>query len=101
MARCRTFRERPMVPKTSFGGRLPRSRSVFCRGGAPMGRPVVHFEIGCCDSKKIEEFYTQMCGWNITEAAPAAMIGPVAPGIGGKTLVRPVEIPTGTFAWIE
>ena len=100
-----------------------------------MGRPVVHFEIGCRDSKKTQEFYTQMFGWNITEAGPAAMIAQVAPGIGGhitalghepyryttfyvdvedvaaylkkaeslggKTLVPPVEIPTGTFAWIE
>src|SRR5271157_3291108 len=25
-----------------------------------MGRPVVHFEIGCRDSKKTHEFYTKM-----------------------------------------
>jgi len=100
-----------------------------------MGRPVVHFEIGCRDSRKTQEFYTKLFGWNITEAGPAAMIAPEAPGIGGhitaldhephhyttfyvdvedvaaylkkaeslggKTLVPPVEIPTGTFAWIE
>src|SRR5262249_43094536 len=69
------------------------------------------------------------------EAGPAAMIAPVAPGIGGhitalghepyryttfyvdvedvaaylkkaeslggKTLVPPIEIPTGTFAWMQ
>jgi predicted enzyme related to lactoylglutathione lyase len=32
-----------------------------------MGRPVVHFEIGCRDSKKTQEFYTKMFGWDITE----------------------------------
>jgi predicted enzyme related to lactoylglutathione lyase len=100
-----------------------------------MGRPVVHFEIGCRDAKKTQEFYTKMFGWNITEAGPAAMIAPEHPGIsghitalghephhyttfyidvqdvgaylkkaeslGGKTLVPPVEIPTGTFAWMQ
>src|ERR1700746_820346 len=54
-----------------------------CRGGEPMGRPVVHFEIGCRNSKKTQEFYTKMFGWTITEAGPAAMIAPEAPGIGG------------------
>jgi predicted enzyme related to lactoylglutathione lyase len=48
-----------------------------------MGRPVIHFEIGCRDSKKTQEFYTKMFGWTITEAGPAAMIAPEAPGIGG------------------
>jgi uncharacterized protein len=100
-----------------------------------MGRPVIHFEIGCRDSKKTREFYTKMFGWTITEAGPAAMIAPEASGIGGhitllghepyhyttfyvdvedvaaylkkaeslggKTLVPPIDIPTGTFAWMQ
>ena len=100
-----------------------------------MGRPVVHFEIGCRNSKKTQEFYTKMFGWTITEAGPAAMIAPEAPGIGGhgtalghepypyttfyvdvedvaaylkkaeslggKTVVPPIDIPTGTFAWMQ
>ena len=44
-----------------------------------MGRPVVHFEIGCRDAKKTQEFYTKMFGWNITEAGPAAMIARTRP----------------------
>lgn len=48
-----------------------------------MGRLVIHFEIGCRDSKKTQEFYTKMFGWTITEAGPAAMIAPEASGIGG------------------
>ena len=39
-----------------------------------MAHPVVHFEIGCKDSKKTQEFYKSRFGWNITEAGPAAMI---------------------------
>jgi uncharacterized protein len=100
-----------------------------------MGRPVVHFEIGCKDTKKTQEFYTKMFGWNISEQGPAAMIAAEAGGIGGhisslghepyhyttfyvdvddvaaylekakslggKTLVPPVDIPTGTFAWMQ
>jgi uncharacterized protein len=100
-----------------------------------MGRPVVHFEIGCKDSPKTQEFYKQMFDWSITPAGPAALVAPETSGIGGhftelghepfhytifyvdvedvaaalkkaeslggKTLVPPVTIPTGTFAWMQ
>jgi len=39
-----------------------------------MGRPVVHFEIGCRDSKKTQAFYAELFDWTIQEAGPAAMI---------------------------
>jgi predicted enzyme related to lactoylglutathione lyase len=96
--------------------------------------PVVHFEIGCKDSKKTQDFYASLFGWKIAQAGPAAMIdagGGIAGHItalghepnnytifyvevedvqayldkaavlGGKTLVPPVNIPTGTFAWMQ
>ncbi len=100
-----------------------------------MGNPVVHFEIGCCDSAKTQEFYGKLFDWKIAAQGPAAMIdaGPggitghitalgheplhytifyvgvddvasylkKAEGLGGKTLVPPVDIPTGTFAWMQ
>ncbi|HKF53129.1 MAG TPA: VOC family protein [Candidatus Acidoferrales bacterium] len=99
-----------------------------------MAHPVVHFEIGCKDSAKTQEFYSKLFGWKITEIGPAAMIdaggGPTghitalghepsrytifyvevesvqkyldqAQLLGGKTLVPPVDIPTGTFAWMQ
>jgi hypothetical protein len=100
-----------------------------------MGRPVVHFEIGCRDTKSTQEFYTKLFDWKISVQGPAAMIAAEGGGIGGhigslghephhytifyvhvddvpaylekakslgaKVLVPPVEIPTGTFAWIE
>jgi len=100
-----------------------------------MGRPVVHFEIGCRDSTKTQEFYTKLFDWTVTPMGPAAMIASEASGIGGhisslghephhytmfyvdvedvavylkkaetlggKTLVPPVEIPSGTFAWMQ
>jgi len=100
-----------------------------------MGRPVVHFEIGCKDSAKTQEFYKKLFDWKIEAMGPAAMIGAEAGGItghitalghephhytifyvdvddvaaylekakslGGKMLVPPVEIPTGTFAWMQ
>ncbi len=98
-----------------------------------MGHPVVHFEIGCKDSVKTQEFYSNLFGWKMQSAGPAAMIeaGGVITGhisalghephhytifyvevedvqayldksksLGGKTLVPPVDIPTGTFAWM-
>jgi hypothetical protein len=100
-----------------------------------MGRPVVHFEIGCRDSTKTQEFYRAMFNWKIEAFGPAAMIAPETGGVGGhisalghephhytiiyvdvedvaaalkkaeslggKTLVPPVDIPTGTFAWMQ
>jgi predicted enzyme related to lactoylglutathione lyase len=101
-----------------------------------MGKPVMHFEIGCRDSARTQTFYSKLFDWNITQAGPAAMIDTAAgtginghitslghephnfiafyvevddlPGylqkageLGGKTLVPPVEIPTGTFAWLS
>ncbi|HEY2156688.1 MAG TPA: VOC family protein [Isosphaeraceae bacterium] len=99
-----------------------------------MGRPVVHFEIGCRDKAKTAQFFTDLFGWSTQDAGPATMIDTGAGGgitghitalghephhyvtvyvdvddvaaylakaesLGGKTLVPPVEIPTGTFAW--
>jgi uncharacterized protein len=100
-----------------------------------MPRPVVHFEIGCRDSAKAQEFYRKLFDWKIDVLGPAAMIAPEPPGVGGhitslghephhytifyvdvedvaaylakaaslggKTLVPPVEIPSGTFAWMQ
>jgi uncharacterized protein len=99
-----------------------------------MPHPVVHFEIGCKDSKRTQEFYESVFDWKITVAGPAAMIdaggGPTghisalghephhytifyvevddvqayldrAQQLGAKTLVPPVPIPTGTFAWLQ
>ncbi len=39
-----------------------------------MAHPVVHFEIGCQNSKKTQDFYSSLFGWKITAAGPAAMI---------------------------
>jgi uncharacterized protein len=100
-----------------------------------MGHPVVHFEIGCRDAAKTQQFYAKLFDWKMQAAGPAVMIDADAPGgigghitalghephnyvtvyvqvddpkaylekaaaLGGKTLVPPVEIPTGTFAWM-
>ena len=101
-----------------------------------MGRPVVHFEIGCRDAKRTEEFYKQLFDWNTTEMGPATMIDTQAGSgiqghitslghephhytmfyvgvedvqaaldkalsLGGKTIVPPVTVTTGTFAWFS
>jgi uncharacterized protein len=104
-------------------------------GDQPMTHPVVHFEIGCRDSAKTQEFYKQLFDWKISVLGPAAMIAAESGGIAGhitalghepqrytifyvgvddvaaylekagrlgaKTLVGPIEIPTGTFAWMQ
>jgi len=48
-----------------------------------MGRPVVHFEIGCKDSAKTQEFYKKLFDWKIEAMGPAAMIAAEAGGITG------------------
>ncbi len=101
-----------------------------------MGNPVVHFEIGCRDIQKSQEFYSKLFDWKISAMGPAAMIDTAAANkvgghmtalghephhytifyvqvddvqayldkaaaLGAKTLVPPVTIPTGTFAWLQ
>ena len=101
-----------------------------------MGQPVVHFEIGCRDSAKTREFYSQLFDWQIDVSGPASVIQTGAGrGIdghitslghephnyiafyievddisayldkiqktGGKTVVPPIPIPTGHFAWFS
>ena len=39
-----------------------------------MGNPVVHFEIGCRDSKKTQEFYSNLFDWKLEAMGPAVMI---------------------------
>jgi predicted enzyme related to lactoylglutathione lyase len=39
-----------------------------------MGNPVVHFEIGCRDSKKTQEFYSNLFDWKLDAMGPAVMI---------------------------
>jgi predicted enzyme related to lactoylglutathione lyase len=99
-----------------------------------MANPVVHFEIGCRDMKRTQQFYSSLFDWSIQQQGPAGVI-PALPGgidghmtslghephhytifyvqvddvqryldkaksLGGKMLVPPVKIPTGTFAWM-
>ena len=39
-----------------------------------MGKPIVHFEIGCRDMKKSSQFYADLLDWNMQEFGPATMI---------------------------
>lgn len=104
-------------------------------GEEAMAHPVVHFEIGCRDIAKTQEFYKKLFDWKIEAMGPAAMIGKETGGIdghitalghepehytifyvsvddvaayldkakalGARILVPPVDIPTGTFAWMQ
>ncbi len=49
-----------------------------------MGRPVIHFEIGCRDRAKTAAFYSKLFGWSTTESGPATNIDTGSPqGIQG------------------
>ncbi len=99
-----------------------------------MAHPVVHFEIGCRDVAKTQQFFGELFGWHMQGSGPAATIDTgskegvqghmtalghepqhytifyvevddvqayldKAAALGGKTIVPPVKIPMGTFAW--
>jgi uncharacterized protein len=52
--------------------------------GDGMGRPVVHFEVGCRDKARTSEFFTRLFDWNTQESGPATMINTGADsGING------------------
>jgi predicted enzyme related to lactoylglutathione lyase len=39
-----------------------------------VGKPVVHFEIGCSNLKTTSDFYAKLFDWNMAEMGPAQMI---------------------------
>ena len=43
-----------------------------------MGKPVVHFEIGCRDQGATEAFYRTLFDWNIQRMGPAGMVDTAA-----------------------
>lgn len=48
------------------------------------GRPIVHFEIGCRDIQKTQDFYSKLLDWKIDEQGPAVMIAAGPGGIPGR-----------------
>jgi predicted enzyme related to lactoylglutathione lyase len=49
-----------------------------------MGQPVVHFEIMGADAARLHAFYSELFGWRIDTADPAASAAPVTYGIVGR-----------------
>jgi predicted enzyme related to lactoylglutathione lyase len=43
-------------------------------GEKTMGRPVVHFEIGCRDRAKTAQFFSNLFGWQMQPSGPATNI---------------------------
>jgi predicted enzyme related to lactoylglutathione lyase len=57
-----------------LAGKSDQKVSSDAKEKAKVGRPVVHFEIGCEDSPKTSAFYTDMFDWQINSAGPAGVI---------------------------
>jgi hypothetical protein len=97
-----------------------------------MGAPVVHFEIGCRNKPRTEDFYSRLFNWkinnSIVETSPRSIGGHIlaappgvqrnyimiyvqvddlteyierAKSLGGRVLSEPVEMISGTYAWIQ
>ena len=47
-----------------------------------MGRPVIHFEIGCRDKERTKAFFSELFGWGVSDMGPATMIDTQAAGAG-------------------
>ena len=47
-----------------------------------MGQPVVHFEIGCRDKGRTQEFYQQLFGWKFQDYGPTALMIDTQSGAG-------------------
>jgi len=99
------------------------------RGEEMPKHPVVYFEIGCRDLAATKDFYQKLFDWPVDEQFQIADAGigghmvalghepqhytifyvqvedvaaaiAKAESLGGKKIVGPITIPTGTFAWI-
>jgi uncharacterized protein len=47
-----------------------------------MGKPVVHFEIGCKDRGRAAKFYEKLFGWKTQASGPATLIDTSSAGKG-------------------
>jgi uncharacterized protein len=50
------------------------AQSQTTTGGKPMAHPVVHFEIGCRDIAKTQQFFGDLFGWKTQRDGPGATI---------------------------
>ena len=50
------------------------AQSQTTTGGKQMAHPVVHFEIGCRDVAKTQQFFGDLFGWTTQRTGPAATI---------------------------
>ena len=122
--------EAPAPPRGASANAVSVVSSPAAPQGENMPKhPVVHFEIGCRDLAATKDFYQKMFDWPINEQfqiAEAGIAGHLvslghepqhytlfyvqvddvaesiakAESLGGKKIVGPITIPTGTFAWI-
>ena len=119
----------PPPPGASAHAMSVVSSPAAPRGEEMPKHPVVHFEIGCRDLAATKDFYQKMFDWPINEQfqiSEAGIAGHLvslghepqhytmfylqvddvaqaiakAESLGGKKIVGPISIPTGTFAWI-
>ena len=66
-----------------------------------MGRPVVHFEIGCRDRARTGDFYSKLFGWQITPPAPRRLFKPEVRRASRVTSLRSAEHYTMFYVDVE
>ncbi len=67
-----------------------------------MGRPVVHFEIGCRDLQNTGEFYTALFDWTMEPMGPASVVSTGSKeGIGGHITALGHEPHHYTIFYVE
>ena len=67
-----------------------------------MGKPVIHFEIGCRDIAKTKAFYADLFGWQIQPPDPSALIETENPaGIDGQITARGGKPPNYVTIYVQ
>jgi predicted enzyme related to lactoylglutathione lyase len=66
-----------------------------------MGKPVVHFEIGCRDLQQTGKFYAALFDWSIQQEGPAATIAESRGGIPGHMTALGHEPHHYTIFYVE
>lgn len=66
-----------------------------------MTHPVVHWEIGGQDAKRLRAFYAEMFGWRIDEQDPEYGLVETGDGVGGGIMQTPPDMPPYVTIYVQ
>jgi len=66
-----------------------------------MTYPVVHWEIGGRDARRLRAFYTDLFGWKVDEQDPEYGLVETGDGVGGGIMRTPGEMPPYVTIYVQ